>query len=178
MATRDTWAALIAEIRQASDPMLSRATGRLYRLALSEGIVALAPMTALGEGDREDIASEAFIAKLPALLQANSPRGLYLTIVTNRARDHLRGLRRREERARQLEQAAVQPIAGQSDEARATQIDGQRALQALSPRDRDVVLAVWHDEEREEVAARFGTSRANVDQIISRFRKRLLRGDS
>jgi DNA-directed RNA polymerase specialized sigma24 family protein len=63
-----------------------------------------------------------------------------------------------------------QQLAGGEGE-RALSIDQARALAGLEKRDREIILAVFMGETRDDVARFFGTSRANVDQKIARFRK-------
>jgi DNA-binding NarL/FixJ family response regulator len=46
-------------------------------------------------------------------------------------------------------------------------------LATLTPREREVVLAVASGERPEDLAAQLKTSRANIDQIVSRARRSL-----
>jgi DNA-binding NarL/FixJ family response regulator len=43
----------------------------------------------------------------------------------------------------------------------------------MAPREREIVVAVAMGEDREELARSYNTSRANIDQIVSRARRRL-----
>jgi DNA-directed RNA polymerase specialized sigma24 family protein len=65
----------------------------------------------------------------------------------------------------------------QEDGRRAFVLDARAELLRLSPRDRAIVVAAALGEEREDIARNLGTSRANVDQIVSRARKRLSGGE-
>jgi DNA-directed RNA polymerase specialized sigma24 family protein len=51
-------------------------------------------------------------------------------------------------------------------------LDARDALDELSERDRGIVVAAGLGEDREEIAKAFGTSRGNVDKIVSRLQKR------
>jgi hypothetical protein len=169
----ESWRALIAEIRQARDPIQSQATGRLYDLAMEEAGAVLARF-GLATEDREEIVSDVFAGKLPALLGAKtSPRALFLGAIARQARASSRGGRvHGEERG----PVASAPQPGGGDEPASMAIDAHRAVLALSARDRDVVLGVWYGEERDAVARDAGTTRVDVDRIVSRFRERWMGG--
>ena len=176
MQIGQTWAALVAEIRTASDPYGSRATSRLYDVALKDGVAALARFRGLDSDERGDLVRDVFTEKLRAIVGhgVDNPRILFLVAVQRRAIDRTRRLRVRQEGAAVLrDEAAQQQELASGEDHRLTAIDARRALAGLSERDRDILLLVFAGEDRDEVARRFGTTRANVDQKISRFRKRL-----
>ena len=176
----EAWTALIEEIRQAPDPVASPALGRLYQLALGCGARVLARFHNISPEDRADLVAEVLADKLRLLVspKVDRPLGLFVTTLTCRALDHLRaeGVRRKNEAG--LRDVAVLQQAASGDETdRVRGLDTVRALATLSPRDRDIVWAVALGEDRDQVALAFGTTRANVDQIYSRFRKRHGAGD-
>ena len=57
----------------------------------------------------------------------------------------------------------------------ALRIDVADFMVTLSQRERDVLIGVGNDVDRQMLARLHGTSRANVDQIVSRARKRFPR---
>ena len=59
------------------------------------------------------------------------------------------------------------------DDAASARQEAERVVVTLSDRERQVFAALAAGEERDDIARALGTSRANIDQIVSRTRKRL-----
>lgn len=172
MATRQEWDEIIARIQGEPDPLRSPHLRRLYEVALSDGPRFLASFQrSLGEERTLDLVHDLLAEKLQAIIEAETPRAFFCTALQNRARSWVR-----RGDAKVVESPPDSSRAAASDrseeERRAFVLDARDALAALSERDRGIVVAAAIGEDREAIARDFRTSRANVDQIVSRAQKR------
>lgn len=164
------WRTLAAQIRVAESPWSCEAVGRLFELAEALGRLVLAShRDAFGEDAIVDFVRDFLSRKLLELVQQENPRGAFVVWV-KRA---MISLRRRGD-ARVVEEPTAQADHGAgTGNTRAASaefvLDARAMLSRLSERDRQAVAV---GEEREDIAARFRTSRANIDQIVSRVRVR------
>lgn len=115
------------------------------------------------------------------VLRARSPRSYFCTALSNRVIDALRA-----QKVRNLDTPAAQdPSGGEpsveslaapgtevTHDGRDFVIDARDALSSLTPREREVLAAVGYGEDRDELARLYGTSRENIDQIVSRARRK------
>lgn len=137
---------------------------RLYALARAEAHRALRGFRAIDRARVDDLLHDVLLRCLDAMLHAESPRAFFRHVLLNDARSWLR---RRD--------ATIATTRGDhrvTCDDPALRLDGRRALARLSVRDRAIVVAVGLGHEREAVARAHGTSRANVDKIVSRLRQR------
>src|SRR5690606_26659727 len=124
---------------------------------------ALRSFAKIDEARRVDLIHDLLATRLDAILGADSPRALFLTALSRLA---IQWMRRRD--AEVHESLAVQVDTVDRDPAHG--IDARRALEKLGPREARVLFAVATGEDRDEIARVHGTSRQNVDQIVSRAR--------
>lgn len=175
--------------RQGWDEALERlrnddtsAYAQLYSMARSLGRAILARKFPGIPADARDDLIHDVLAHLLQLDHAPQ-RGLFIVALVNRALDYVRRAdfaRRQDPVSQSRDDESDDPLHAFADgddvEARALARDEMsRALASLPERDRQVVTAVALGEDRDEIAARFGTSRNNVDQIVVRVRKKAAR---
>lgn len=168
----EQWAALVEEVRQAPSPAESPALARLFELAIQVGAVKLSKFRQLGEGEREDLVREKFLDLLPGLVAASNPWGLFVTAIVHAAIDARRRKLTAEKHEGEILRTAEAHAASRDEVAMAETLDMQACFTGFSPRIQQILRAVAEGEERDDVARVFGTSRANVDQVVSRARKR------
>jgi DNA-directed RNA polymerase specialized sigma24 family protein len=176
VATRQEWDEIIAKFQGEPDPLRSLHVRRLYEVALSDGPRFLASFRrSLGEERTLDLVHDLLAEKLQAIVEAETPRAFFCRALQNRARSWVR---RGDAMVVESPPDSSRETASDSSEdaRRAFVLDAREALSELSERDRGIVVAAALGEDRETVAREFGTSRANVDQIVSRAQKRF-RGD-
>jgi RNA polymerase sigma factor (sigma-70 family) len=166
MATAHEWQLVRERIVRAPDARRSPDFRALYALAMDDGQRALRSFKKLDAARRVDLVHDLLATRMDAILDAESPRALFMTSLGRLA---IQWLRRKD--AEVLE--PVTPTPDGTDRDPAHRLDLIRTLERLPPRDRQVLLAVAMGEDREEIARVLGTSRENVDQIVSRARKRL-----
>ena len=169
-AAVDPWRDAAAAVLRSPAPWSSEGFARLYELAQAEGARALRSFRSLDAARRADLAAETITRALLAVASADAPRAYFRTAVRRAALSWLRAERlapaEKEEAPRYVEGAL------DAEEARAVYgLDAKAALGAMGGRDRAVLLADADGEAREAIAATWGTSRANVDQIVSRARR-------
>jgi RNA polymerase sigma-70 factor, ECF subfamily len=127
-------------------------------------------------GDRasaEDVTALAFERLLRARRRLDprrgSPRALLFTIARNAALDELRRRRRRG-----IEGVAALPAADAADEDVERRDSVRRALAALAPRDREIVLLKFHGQlTNAELARAIGISESNAGTRLHRALERL-----
>lgn len=166
MPTAHDWQIARQRITSAPDPARSREIGVLYRLAIADGTRALRTFSKIDEERRADLIHDLLATRLDAILAADSPRALFVTALIRLA---IQWIRRKDAEVREGPAVHVDGI----DRDPAYGIDVRRALEKLGPREARVLLAVAIGEDRDEIARVHGTSRQNVDQIVSRARRRL-----
>jgi DNA-binding NarL/FixJ family response regulator len=143
---------------------------RLYVLALAEGRRVLRGFRVIDEARREDLVVDLLVERLAALLRAQRPRAFFRAMVYNAARSWLR-------RGDAVVLEEGDPQDGERapwgvDDDAAARIDGRRALLRMTLREQRILVLVGLGDDREAIAKEFRTSRANVDQIVSRVRRR------
>ncbi|MBI5514024.1 MAG: hypothetical protein HY909_09675 [Deltaproteobacteria bacterium] len=170
----ERWQALAGEVRRAPSPWSCPAVGELYLLALADAPRVLGGFRQLDPERVRDLASDTFCHKLHALLEADTPRGLFATALQRDALSWLRSPRSRvaEAPSDDASPAREAPAHGREESRAIARIDGVRALAALSSREREVLLADAEGVPREALALCHRTSRANIDQLVSRARRR------
>jgi DNA-directed RNA polymerase specialized sigma24 family protein len=169
--TAEDWSTVVVLLRRSPTPATSRDLPRLYELALADGPPLLRSFRRrLGDDRIVDLIHDLLAAKLDALIAADEPRALFCTALQRRAISWLR---------RGDADVVADPSSGKTPAASIDEherqefiVDARRTLRDLPDRDREIVVAVALGEDREAVARAFGTSRANVDQILSRVRRR------
>jgi RNA polymerase sigma factor (sigma-70 family) len=172
----------VAKIRASSlagDALKSPHLGRLYELALADGPRLLASFRRrLGDDRILDLIHDLLAAKLEAIVMADEPRALFCTALQRRAISWLR----RGDAAVVEDPEEDSTVASSSEESEDERqgfiLDARNVLSKLPDRERAMVVAVALGEDREAIAKTFGTSRANVDQIVSRVRKKLASAES
>lgn len=129
----------------------------------------------LGKDRIDDIASQFLLDKLDALVEADNPQAFLATALYRRA---VSLLRRKDAQVVELTDLHADRTAGTDGRKPLLDLEleeARLALNSLSRRDRELILAVASGHDPEEVAREFRTSRANAYQIISRFRRRFKR---
>ena len=168
VAAGDDWKKAAARVRESKDHL-----PRLYELAREDGPRFLARFQRrLGDERILDLVHDLLATKADAIVQADEPRALFCTALQRRAVSWLR----RGDAAVVEESPASRGTGatGGEDEHERQRflVDARAALEELTPRERGMAVAVALGEEREDVAREFKTTRANVDQIVSRIRRR------
>lgn len=178
MGTHEEWAAVATEVRRAADPLHSPALKRLYDLAREDGKAALRGFHQLEEEDRQDLVLDGLLKALREIVGAADPRAFFATVVVNSARSAVRAQKAHREKHKEItrmEQAREAAPDVEGTRLRSLELD--RALSRLSQRDHDIVVAALSDGDRDEVARLHGLTRNGVDQIVSRFQRRLRQED-
>lgn len=181
MATVDQWGELCALIRETGGLAKSPHVAELYGYALRDGKRTLRSFHQLDEHRREDLIHDALAKALPQIVSSETPKALFTVTVRRIAIDRFR----REARTTRNEIADDKLVAHQADGTpdSATVIDANKALEdvrrradnRLTPRERDVLFAVAYGEDRDVIARQYDTTRVNIDQIVSRARRKLKR---
>ena len=173
VGTRAIWDEIIEVLRAAPDPYECPELARLWALALEEAPRALARFRGPGRLDDEriaDLTKDFLVEHLHALLDAVSPRAYFIVALQNSARSWFRkgssrlALDERDDTSSGEDPAAI---------ADPTQlIHARDFLRGLSQREYDVFVGIANGADREELARALDISRANLDQIVSRVRRR------
>lgn len=177
MGSPAEWQDLAREIRAAKDPWPSRALVRLFALAEEDGRRALRSFT--GEMDDAaivDLIRDLLVAQLHAVLEAEEPRGFFWRALVRRAISRKRKGSSRVEPTPEQEPPPSGPLDAE-EQNRISRLDRAAAWARLSPREQEVLSALAEGEDRDALAERWGTTRNNIDQIISRARRRLAEVD-
>jgi DNA-directed RNA polymerase specialized sigma24 family protein len=165
----EDWIRVVQLIRKDADPLTSPNLPKLYELALADGPRLLKSFQKrLGEERIIDLVHDLLATKAVAIIAADEPRALFCTALQRRA---ISWLRRGD--AAVVEEAPERlPEGMHEDDRQGFLVDAREALAGLPERERAMVVAVALGEEREAIAQQFRTTRANVDQIVSRVRRR------
>lgn len=169
----DPWAPLAASIRGASSPWSSAAFGELYKLALAEGIRVLRSFHDLDEARRADLALETLVAKRSEIAAADRPRAFFRKVLYRDAVSWKRSGRSRLATEADASEHCAH-TAGPCDAVECSalhRLDARAALARLSERQRAMLVADAEGHSREEIAHVHATTRANVDQVLSRARR-------
>jgi RNA polymerase sigma factor (sigma-70 family) len=168
--TKVQWLRASVALRGTASPWSRPEAVTLYRLIRAEGERVLRRYRHLDRARREDIAGAVFVRALPSVVAADDPCAYARTALSHEARSWLR---RRD--AVVVETPADREGVSLDSARRAeARLILRRVSGRLSPREMDVFRALAEGEEREVLARRLGTSRANVDQIVHRSRARVL----
>lgn len=122
----------------------------------------------------EDLAQEAFARAL--VHRPENTRGWLFVVASNLARDEARR-QARERRHLTLLKSEPAPEEPTPDEALTIEQDRERvrrALESLSPRDREVLLLWDAGHSYDEIAAQTGLARGAVGTTLARARRRLV----
>ena len=121
-----------------------------------------------------DLAQEAFARAV--VHQPDNPRGWLFIVAANMARDEARR-QARERRHLTLLKNEPEPAAPPPDETLSAKLQGARvrkALDDLSPRDREVLLLWDAGQSYDEIAAQTGLAKGAVGTTLARARRRLV----
>ncbi|MFO0649351.1 MAG: hypothetical protein U0326_24120 [Polyangiales bacterium] len=168
----DPWSVIAAELRASASPWRSAAFARLYDLARAEGPRVLRSFRALDRERRVDLAIDTLVAKAEQIIAADRPRAFFRKALHNDAVSWTRSPRARVDAFPEEAPLHDQGAPDASEASLIYRLDARRRFHALDTRARDVMLAEAVGETREAIGQAAGTSRANVDQIISRARRR------
>lgn len=170
--SHDGWSGVCEALRSTDRPHAHAAFATLWTLALPTGRRALRRYRALDASRIEDLVRDVLVARLSEIVRAASPRAYFVSAVHNTARSWLRS-----PRAEVVEPDAregyVNNALDDEEALRVFVIDGRARFAAQSSRAQRLMAADAMGWTREEIAAHEGTSRANVDQILSRARRGL-----
>jgi RNA polymerase sigma factor (sigma-70 family) len=122
----------------------------------------------------EDLAQEAFARAL--VHRPNNARGWLFVVAANMARDEARR-QARERRHLTLLRNEPEPAAPTPDETLSADQDRarvRRALERLTPRDREVLLLWDAGRSYDEIAAQTGLARGAIGTTLARARRRLV----
>lgn len=171
---RRAWIEAVARIRESSkngEYLTSPHLGQLYDLALADGPKLLGSFRRrLGEDRILDLIHDLMAARLERIIEADEPRALFSVALHRRA---ISWLRRGDADVVADPEEELAASGEPEDERRGFVLDARAALENLKPRERAIVIAVALGESREAIAEELGTTRANVDQIVSRVRRLL-----
>ena len=153
-------------LERGGSPFRAPEFGELYGFALAEGRIALRTFDAL---DAVELVNDFFSheEQVRATLTAISPKAYFRVSVKNRAIDLMRRRRREEPLIPEQDGDAD----GDPDADRSETLDRWAFLSNQPEKVRAIVTEVALGADREELAGRHGTTRVNVDQIVSRFRR-------
>jgi DNA-directed RNA polymerase specialized sigma24 family protein len=161
---------MTARIRADPPPHRSRHFAALYAAAESHGHVVLHRFARqIDAATLEDLPRDVVVERLREILEAENPRALFCTIVFNRARSVLRKQKTREEKA-----PAVQEPGGSvpESERRAFHVSAAEIWLELPERTREMLQEFILCGDAERIARAYGTTAANLYQILSRLRSR------
>lgn len=169
------WSAICRVLRGEERPHAHALFGALYQMAQREATRCLRPREGRRHERAEDLASQVLVDALTAIVAADDPRAYFRTAVKNRACSWARSPRSRVDSV--SDHGWDEVLRGghpDDEELRAIyRIDDRAALEKTSARARVALIADAVGFGRDEIAAALDTSRANVDQLISRSRRNL-----
>ncbi len=174
----DPWSALAAEVHAAASPWTSAAFAALYRLARTDGARVLRSFRALDADRRVDLAIDSFLAKRDDILAADRPRAFFRKALYHDAVSWMRSPRSRVAAVPEETSGHLHGALDASEASLIYRLDARRRFANLHAREREMLLANALGETREAIGKAAGTSRANVDQLISRARRRRVGGES
>lgn len=165
------WSEVVAWLRAEADPCVSEHVPRFYELAVRDGRAALHKYRgALGEARVEDLIHDLLAAHLGDVVRADNPRAFLATALVRRA---ISWLRRKDARVLEARDDDGAFDGDSRSDAIDFVLDARSAIAQLGEREQEIVFAVACGNDREQIAKELGTSRANVDQIVSRARRKL-----
>lgn len=169
---------LATRLRETAIPFEQPEFAELWALACEEAPRILASFRRSKRLDDEriaDLTGDLLLNELTSIVGATNPQACFVTCLVNAARSWLRRGDSRVAAAREVggSHDASQPASPAPDHA--LRIDVADFMETLSARERDVLIGVGNDVDRQVLARLLGNSRANVDQIVSRAVKRFKR---
>lgn len=174
MPSADQWRTWAATIQVEGGRERATATRELYAAARHDARIAVPTKWQVDDDTLADLMHEVLAVQWDAVLGADSPKALFLVALKRKAIDRFRRQVKRETPLEALS-PALEPSTDADPFARATVEKIATFLEsALSARDLRVFQAkVILGESSVDVAETEGLSQANVDQIVSRARKKL-----
>lgn len=175
MGTRAQWDALAARLREATDPFQHPEVADLWALACAEAPRRLAKFRRAGRLDDDriaDLTRDLLVDALRSIINAANPQAYFIAALTNAALSWLRKGSSAVRSADEHEGARQSPHTTTAAPDHAFRIDVADFVQTLSQREYEALLGVAYGEERKELARRLRISPANLDQIVSRARRR------
>ena len=177
VATADEWRALRDRICRGEASARSEATRQLYEAARRDGRYAIPQRWDVDADTVVDLIHEVLSVCWDELLEKDSPRAFFLIAVKRKAIDRFRK-QVRHERVVDHEEAGKQTAAPEAEPrvGASAELDQGRADVETRPGPRDLRVfqaAVMLGETSKAIAEAEGLTPANVDQIVSRTRKRL-----
>ena len=164
------WREVVHRIRAAADPLASPDLVDLYQLAIQLAGRVLSRHADLNKADREDLACDVFARAHRSIVEADKPMSMFITCLLNALCSRYRKKKLHPETSFELG-AFGSRLPGRAHDHEFV-LDARAALEALSERDREILVAVAEDADRDELARDHGTTRGNIDQIVSRARRR------
>lgn len=125
----------------------------------------------LGQDRLVDLAHDVLL-RWRRIIAADSPRAYLIVCLLNQARSWMR----RQDAPVVEDPPEVpppDPDTGAEENRRIAALDFRRRRDLLTPREQTIVSAELAGQTRAEIAEALGTTRANVDQILNRMRRRL-----
>lgn len=174
MATAEDWRTWQESIRNVSADRPA-ALQALYDAARRDGRRALPAGWHISDEHLRDLVHDVLALHWAAILEAAKPRAFFKVVLRNKAIDRFRRVDKRERSLDALEEQGEQHTGGDDPEATTRLEEVRRFLvRDLSPRD----LRIFQEKavlghSSKEVAENQGVSAANVDQVVSRARRRL-----
>jgi RNA polymerase sigma factor (sigma-70 family) len=159
----EAWHIAACSLRRETAERDHSTLAKLYVLAMRDGLNALRTFARIDAAYREDLVQDVFTARWCNVVAAANPRAYFRTAVRNAARSWLR--------ARDRELVVLGEVIVHADDAHAFKLDACRRLASMSERQRNVLVDDALGYSRDEIAARYNLTRANVDQIVSRTRR-------
>lgn len=148
--------------------------GRLFALAEEDGRAALHRFAGeMDDAAMVDLIRNLLVAKLVLVVGSEEPRGYFWKALVRAAISRKRKGSTRVEPTPEQEPAPEEPVDA-AEQAHAVRLDLAAAWARLSPREQEILGAIGEGEDRDALAGRWGTTRNNIDQIVSRARKRLV----
>lgn len=149
-----------------SERVRSADFGRLYELAIAIGRRLLAKL-ALDDERARDLVADLLVSKLDDLVEATDPYPYFCMAVKNAGKSWLR------RPTAKVRADATDERVTPGDAPASARLELDRVLVRLRQEEVEIFAAIAVGEDREVIARRYRTTRANIDQIISRARKRL-----
>ncbi len=175
-------AQILDDLRAAGSPTRGPEFEAFYRHLETVKVRVLAKFRQLSEEDRDDLFHDT-LTNLREILGADDPVAFFVVALRRRAISHVRAPKNLPKTP--LDGDADRP--GGAVDATARKLlddwaaggghdpgfvlDARGFLAGLPERSSEILYAVALGEDREAIGRRFGTSRVNVDQIVSRARK-------
>lgn len=171
----EQWNQAVARLREVpkAERWQHEDVGKLYAIALKVAPSQLRSFE-LPDGLPEDLAADLLTAKLNQQVDCvGTAFSFFVASLQNKAKSWKRHQRVRLNHQERQAVSETEP----TEEPDGTEVERRlaKARKVLTDREREIFEQIGREERREEIAARLGTSRTNIDQLISRARKKLAR---